>query len=193
MKKTLFTLTALTASYFCMSQVSFNPPPTPAIPVTDTLHGMYLTDNYRWLEDKDNEQVKNWTKAQHEYTLKYMDETQKPIKGLRDELAAIIDLDYEGPVNTVGKHKFQSIKRKGDKQNKIFTILENGDKKLIFDPVTYDTSGKTALSASNYSYNGEICAFSIQKSGSEINTVYFIVRRHNAPYMGIFYSGFEGR
>jgi prolyl oligopeptidase len=177
MKKLLFTLTATTISLFAMSQVPFIPPATLAVPVTDTLHGNLLTDNYRWLEDKDNEQVKNWTKAQHDYTLKYMSETQQPIKGLREELAAIIDLDYEGPVTTAGKHKFQSIKRKGDKQNKIYTILENGDKKIIFDPLTYDTSGKTALSGSNYSYNGEICAFSIQKSGSEINTVYFIDTR----------------
>ena len=28
--------------------------------------------------------------------------------------------------------KFQSIKRKGDKQNKTYTLLENGDKVLIF-------------------------------------------------------------
>jgi prolyl oligopeptidase len=174
MKKLLLTITLITLSFFAMSQATFNPPPTPAIPVTDTLHGMYLTDNYRWLEDKDNNKVKDWTKAQHEYTLKYMNETQKPIKGLREEIAAIVDLDYEGPITTVGKRKFQSIKRKGDKQNKIYSILDNGNKVLIFDPVVYDTSGKTALSGSSYSYNGEICAFSIQKSGSEINTVYII-------------------
>jgi prolyl oligopeptidase len=193
MKKLFFTSTALITSLFAMSQVTFNPPPTPAIPVTDTLHGMLLTDNYRWLEDKDNEQVKNWTKAQHEYTLKYMNETQKPIKGLREELTAIIDMDYEGPVSTVGKHKFQSIKRKGDKQNKIYTVLDNGDKVLIFDPVAYDTSGKTSLSGSSYSYNGDICAFSIQKSGSEINTVYFIDTRTGKelypPLDGVF--GFD--
>ncbi|NOT92761.1 MAG: hypothetical protein HOP05_13940 [Ferruginibacter sp.] len=79
MKKLFFTLIALTTSFCSMSQVTFNPPPTPAMPVTDTLHGTFLTDNYRWLEDKDNEQVKVWTKAQHDYTLKYMNEIQKPI------------------------------------------------------------------------------------------------------------------
>ncbi|MBK7122181.1 MAG: hypothetical protein IPH68_04815 [Chitinophagaceae bacterium] len=177
MKITLTFLVLLHLSFGVMAQTKFNPPATPAIPVTDTLHGMYLTDNYRWLEDKDNEAVKTWTRAQHDYTLTYMNETQKTIKGLREEIAAIVDLDYEGPVNTVGKRKFQTIKRKGDKQNKIYTILENGEKKLIFDPVTYDTSGKTALSSSSYSYDGNICVYGIQKSGSEINTIYFIDTR----------------
>ncbi len=171
-------LTALSAlilvSVTSLAQARFTPPPTPTMPVTDTLHGIYLTDNYRWLEDKDNIQVKDWTKAQHEYTLTYMNQTQKAIPGLREEIAAIIDLDYEGPISTVGKHKFQTIKRKGDKQNKIYTILENGEKKLIFDPVTYDTSGKTAIAGTSYSYDGNIAVIGIQKSGSEINNQYFI-------------------
>ena len=174
MKKLLAAFAFVLVSLAGLAQNKFTPPPTQAMPVTDTLHGMYLTDNYRWLEDKENLQVKDWTKAQHDYTLFYMNETQKPIKGLREEIAAIVDLDYEGPVSTVGKRKFQTIKRKGDKQNKIYTILDNGDKKLIFDPVAYDTSGKTAVAGSSYSYDGNIAVYGIQKSGSEINTQYFI-------------------
>jgi prolyl oligopeptidase len=174
MKKILITLTIVQISITAMSQVKFNPPATKLIPVSDTLHGNVIVDNYRWLEDKENEQVKDWTKAQHEYTLSYMNQTQQPIKGLRNEIAAIVDLDYEGPITSIGNRKFQLIKRKGDKQNKTYSILDNGKKLLIFDPVTYDTSGKTALAGSNYNYDGSICAFSIQKSGSEINSVYFI-------------------
>ena len=174
MKKLLAAFAFVLISLTGLAQNKFIPPPTQAMPVTDTLHGMYLTDNYRWLEDKENLQVKDWTKAQHDYTLFYMNETQKPLKGLREEIAAIVDLDYEGPVSTVGKRKFQTIKRKGDKQNKIYTILDNGDKKLIFDPVAYDTSGKTAVAGSSYSYDGNIAVYGIQKSGSEINTQYFI-------------------
>lgn len=174
MKKLLSTSGAVLLSLLVFGQVPFNPPPTPTMPITDTLHGMYLTDSYRWLEDKDNIQVIDWTKAQHEYTLTYMSQTQKPISGLREEIAAIVDLDYEGPISTIGTRKFQTIKRKGDKQNKIYTILENGEKKLIFDPVSYDTTGKTALAGSSYSYDGSIAVFGLQKSGSEINDQYFI-------------------
>jgi prolyl oligopeptidase len=176
MKKFIISCCLLVTGSFIMAQqkTPFAPPATPAQPVIDTLHGTLLTDNYRWLENKDDEKVKAWTKAQHDYTLQYMAQTQQPIKGLREELAAIIDLDYEGPITTVGKRKFQTIKRKGEKQNKVYAILGNGDKQLIFDPVAYDTSGKTALAGSNYTYDGNICAFSIQKSGAEINTIYFI-------------------
>jgi prolyl oligopeptidase len=42
------------------AQTKFSPPATPAIPVTDTLHGMQLTDNYRWLEEKTDQKVIYW-------------------------------------------------------------------------------------------------------------------------------------
>ena len=44
------------------AQTIFSPPPTSVIPVKDTLHGLVLTDNYRWLEDKEDPKVIEWTK-----------------------------------------------------------------------------------------------------------------------------------
>jgi len=43
------------------------PPPTPARPVTETLHGVAVTDPYRWMEDGGEEFI-NWMKAQDAYT-----------------------------------------------------------------------------------------------------------------------------
>ena len=107
----------------------------------DTLHGMLITDDYRWLEDKTDPEVIEWTKKQHDYGLEYVKATQKSYPGLREEIASIIDLDYEGPIFKVGKRLFQSVKRKGDKQSNLYTIL-NEEKILIWDPVALDTSGK---------------------------------------------------
>ena len=53
----IFVPMAIGISFAALAQTTFNPPATPANPFTDTLHGMYVTDNYRWLEDKENEQV----------------------------------------------------------------------------------------------------------------------------------------
>jgi prolyl oligopeptidase len=67
MKKlvTLFSLVGI--SFATSAQVKFNPPATPRIPVVDTLHGVILTDDYGWLEDKTDPRVIEWTKAQHDY------------------------------------------------------------------------------------------------------------------------------
>jgi len=158
------------------AQVNFTPPKTPVIPVVDTLHGVVLTDNYRWLEDKTDPKVIQWTKAQHDYALQYLESTQKKHAGLRDDIAAYIDLDYEGALDKEGKRVFQTIRRKGDKQRKLYTILD-GKKILIWDPVTLDTSGKTSTTSVQYTYDGERAAVSVQKSGAEINTTYIIDTR----------------
>ena len=158
------------------AQSKFFPPKTPAIAVKDTLHGVILTDNYRWLENKEDPKVIEWTKAQHDYGIQYLGATQKTHPGVRDEIAAYIDIDYEGPLNKQGKRVFQNVKRKGDKQYKLYTIL-NGKKVLIWDPVALDTSGKTSTSGVDYSYDGEKAAISVQKSGAEISTTYIIDTR----------------
>ncbi len=171
------TLTFVSA-LFCMAANAqkFNPPPTPSHPVTDTLHGVLITDDYRWLEDKTDPKVIEWTKAQHDYGIEYLNKTEKQHTGVRDEIANYIDLDYEGPLHKEGKRVFQDIKKKGDKQDKLYIIIK-GEKILIWDPVKIDTSGSTSTSDVSYTYDGERAAISVQKSGAEITTTYIVDTR----------------
>lgn len=167
-------------SSVAVAQNKFVPPPTATRPVIDTLHGVLLTDPYRWLEDKNDPKVIEWTKAQHDAGEQFLKATQKSYPGLRNEIAAFIDLDYEGPLAKQGKRVFQNVKRKGDKQNKLYTILD-GRKILIWDPVQLDTSGNTATTDVQYTYDGERAAVSVQKSGAEISTTYIIDTRTGKP------------
>ena len=171
MKKLLYSLLILATT--ANAQAKFQPPATPSIPVIDTLHGVILTDNYRWLEDKADSKVIEWTKAQHDYGIQYLSATQKMHEGLRDDIANYIDMDYEGPLDKEGKRVFQTVKRKGDKQYKLYTIL-NGKQVLIWDPVKLDTSGNTSTQGIAYTYDGERAAISVQKSGAEISSTYII-------------------
>jgi prolyl oligopeptidase len=175
--KTIFLSFLLALSLTAMTQVKFSPPATPQKPVVDTLHGFLLTDNYRWLEDKTDPGVVQWTQAQHDYSVQFLKATQKEHPGLREEITAFIDMDYEGPLSKQGKRVFQNIRKKGDKQMSLYTIL-NGKKIKIWDPVALDTSGKTSTSGVAYSYDGERAAISVQKSGAEITTTYIINTRN---------------
>ncbi len=176
MKKLLTLSVVLLTSAASMAQQKFNPPATPARPVTDTLHGTYITDEYRWLEDKDNQEVIDWTRKQHDYGVEYLTKTQKNHPGLKESMAAIIDLDYEGPISRHGKREFQSVKRKGDKQSKLYTII-NGEKKLIWDPLDLDASGSTSTNGIEYTYDGERAAITVQTGGDEIGVTYIIDTR----------------
>ncbi len=163
-------------SYSLTAQTKFSPPPTPMYPVVDTLHGMQLTDNFRWLEEKTNQKVIDWTQSQHDYGVKYLETTQSLHKGLREEITSFIDLDFEGPYTKEGSRIFQTIKRKGDKQGKIYTLIKS-KKLLIWDPVKLDSTGKTSTQGVQYTYDGERAAISAQKSGAEVSTTYIINTR----------------
>jgi len=174
--KKLLLLIPMALSTTVFSQQTFSPPATKSTPVKDTLHGVILTDNYRWLEDKKNPDVVAWTKAQHDYGNAYLAQTQKIHPDLKEKIAAYINMDYEGPLNVVGKRVFQNVKLKGDKQYKIYTYI-NGKKILIWDPVQLDTAGNVSTTSAQYTYDGERAAILTQKSGAEVNTVYFIDTR----------------
>jgi prolyl oligopeptidase len=189
MRSLLITGGLLLTTSSLFAQMKFDPPQTSLQPAVDTLHGTILSDPYRWLEDKNDPKVIEWTKAQHDYGKSYLNAVQKSFPGLREEMAAYLDLDYEGPLNKVDKRVFQTLKKKGDKQYKYYTIL-NGKRKLIWDPVLLDTSGKTSTTRIVYTYDGELGAVMAQKSGSEINTTYFIDtrtgKRRYAPVEDVF-------
>jgi len=44
------------------------PPQTVAKPVTETLHGVPITDSYQWLENQEAPETRAWIDAQNAYT-----------------------------------------------------------------------------------------------------------------------------
>ncbi len=68
----------IAASTLCVAQTAASPaagapPATPKRPVVDTYYDVKVTDNYRWLENGDSAETKQWVAAQNAYTATYMD------------------------------------------------------------------------------------------------------------------------
>src|SRR6185295_12866956 len=49
------------------------PPATPKRPVADQYQGVKITDDYRWLENWDDPEVKQWSAAQNARSREYLD------------------------------------------------------------------------------------------------------------------------
>ncbi len=156
-----------------MALAQFNPPSTTAKPVVDDMHGYKLTDNYRWLEDKKDPAVVDWTRKQHDATIAYLNQQCKEIPGLREEIEAYVDRDIISPMQLVADRQFYTIKKKGDEQSKLYTRL-NGKDILLFDPEKLDPSGKTSMSGRDFTEKAEKVAISVQNKGAEINTCYIV-------------------
>ena len=139
----------------------------------DTYHGITLTDPYRWLEDKDSQEVKAWTKAQHQTTLDYLDEHFPEVEGLRDEIEAYTNRDLISPLRLVEDRKFFTRKKKGENQAKLFTLLKD-EELLLFDPEELDPSGKSSIQAIWYTQKGDKAVVAVQLAGAEIATLHFV-------------------
>jgi prolyl oligopeptidase len=56
-----------------MSELMERPPFSAVEPVTDILHGVAITDPYRWLEDQDSPRTRAWIEGQTRYVRSYLD------------------------------------------------------------------------------------------------------------------------
>src|SRR5437868_6749266 len=83
------TCAATAAILLLGSAVVAAPPATPKKPVTDTYHGVAVTDDYRWLEDWNDKAVQAWSEAQNANARSVLDKLPG-VEPLRERLTKII-------------------------------------------------------------------------------------------------------
>ncbi len=148
---------------------NFEPPTTKMVPVRDTMHNFIFTDFYRWLENKNDPDVIDWSKSQHNYTVQWIKDNYPTVKNLREEIQSFLDRDYRSAPFFKNGREFFWAKKKGDPQNKLYTVLK-GKEKLIFDPMEFDKSGKSAPTFPALTEDASRAAIGLQLQGNEIYT-----------------------
>ncbi len=156
-----------------MNEHIFDFPKTEKRPVTDQLHTIKLTDNYRWLEDKTSSEVIEWTRKQHEATKAFLNDTIPEIDGLRAEIEKVADRDIRYNYKLKAGRTFFTQQLKGEQQPKIYTKID-GEDRLLFDPEARDASGKSSIQYSTLSKSATKIAVGVQAKGDEILTYYII-------------------
>jgi len=148
---------------------NYEPPKTKIETVYDTLHGDIIKDDYRWLENKDNPEVKEWSKKQHESTVDYILNHGKDIPGLKDELMELKDRDYRSAPFFISQREYFWARKKGEQHNTLYSIID-GDEIRLFSPIDLDDSGNTSLAGIDFTEDGNIAAVGTQFKGDEIRT-----------------------
>ncbi|MGA1435486.1 MAG: hypothetical protein ACO34C_08315, partial [Candidatus Kapaibacteriota bacterium] len=167
---------------YTMTAQRFSPPTTLAKPVQEELHGISLIDSYRHLEDKEDPQVIDWTKKQHDATMEYLSLTAPDIKGLNEEIRALFDRDVTSPPRIKKGKVFFSRRKKGELQFKYYALID-GKEQLLFDPVLLDPSGKTSISGVTINKDATKLAIATQSKGAEI-TDYRIIDAKTGKQIG---------
>ena len=168
----------------------FFPPETPARPVVDVVHGVTLTDRYRWLENGKDPEVAAWTRAQHEATVQFLDRNAPPVPGMKDELARYFDRDKtDPPLFKHGREFFQRTRR-GEPQAKLYTRID-GREVLLFDPIALDPSGKTRIGAVVPNREATRLAVGVYAQGTERKD-FRIVDSTTGEQIGPVITGLDG-
>ncbi len=148
---------------------NYEPPKTKIETVYDTLHSEIIKDDYRWLENKDNPKVKEWSKKQHESTVDYILNHGNDIPGLKDELMELKDRDYHSAPFFISQREYFWARKKGEQHNTLYTIID-GNEIRLFSPIDLDDSGNTSLAGIDFTEDGNIAAVGTQFKGDEIRT-----------------------
>ncbi len=150
-------------------------PPTPKKPVTDSYHGMQVTDDYRWLEDGDDPAVKAWSAAQTKLTRSVLDAL--PIRG--ELVERLRELYGSEPVRYFALRQrgaFFAMKRQPPKNQPFLVVMPSaGDVKherVLIDPNAIDPKGTTAIDFYKPSLDGRYVAAALSEKGSEQGPAY---------------------
>ena len=153
-----------------MLQLTANPPYSPIEPVTEILHGVPITDPYRWLEDQESPRTREWLAAQTQYARAYLDVIPGRDR-IRDRVLELLDVETYDSIQKVA-HRYVFRKRtRGQEQPCIF-LREGaeGEDELLIDPAQRKTGNHTALKPLQVSQDGRLLLYEVKEGGERTGT-----------------------
>jgi len=142
----------------------------------DTLHGTFVPDPYRWLEDGNASEVKAWVLAHNRRTEAWLSRIPER-EALRARLSELFEIGSVSlPTITHFRDGFRYFYRRraaSEEHPKLYVRTGlNGPEALIFDPDA-ERSGDSPLSLDWYypSANGRYVAYGVSRDGSEDSTL----------------------
>jgi prolyl oligopeptidase len=147
------------------------PPPAPKRPVTDDFFGVKVTEDYRWLENWDDPEVKQWSAAENARTRAYLDPlpARPAIKArVRELIAAGSDSFYD--LRFRGGMLF-AMRYHPPQQQPTLVMLRSADDpagaQVIFDPNAASSKGSLSMDYYVPSLDGKYVAIALSENGSE--------------------------
>ncbi|MBA2685737.1 MAG: S9 family peptidase [Gemmatimonadaceae bacterium] len=134
---------------------------------SDDYFGKSVADPYRWLEDTDSPETKQWIEAENALTFQYLNAIPERAS-IKDQLTRVWNYPkYAVPIKR-GKQYF--ITENSGLQNQSVIYVQRGlkgERKLVLDPNTLSTDGTVALGPWDVTENGKYLAYAVAAAGSD--------------------------
>jgi prolyl oligopeptidase len=140
-------------------------PPARRLDLAEDLFGHRIADPYRWLEDSDSPETRQWLAAEEDLWAGY----RAQLPG-RDEFTArvleLMQVGYVGVPAWRGTSRFYTRRDPGQEHGVLYVADDAGERALI-DPVAIDPSGRTTLDAWQPDKEGRLLAYQLSSGGDE--------------------------
>jgi prolyl oligopeptidase len=146
-------------------------PPFSAVePVTEVLHGISVTDPYRWLEDQDSPRTRQWIAEQRQFARACLDHL--PGRDcIRQRIREFLAVETYDSLQKAGNRYFFR-KRLADQEQPCICMREgaDGEDQLLVDPAEHGTGKYTAVKPLRVSEDGRLLLFEVKEGGERTGT-----------------------
>ena len=148
-----------------MPDLMDRPPFSAVEPVVDVLHGVAISDPYRWLEDQNSSRTRAWIDAQTHYARAYLDHIPGRER-IRERVRGLLDVDTYDSFLKCGDRYFFRKRLPGNEQPGIYMRQGfAGKDRLLIDPAARGTSRYTAVLPTSVSSDGKLLLYEIKYGG----------------------------
>ncbi|NYH51288.1 prolyl oligopeptidase [Nocardiopsis arvandica] len=141
-------------------------PPAARLDIIETLHGHTVGDPYRWLEDAESTETKEWASSQDAL---YAEVSSR--FGARDwfagQVRSLLGAGGVGaPVWRGDRHFF--VRRTAEQEHAVLYVRDgDGPERVLVDPGALDPEGLTTLDSWRPDHSGRLLAYQLSEGGDE--------------------------
>ena len=146
--------------------------------VVDDYFGTKVADPYRWMEDLNAPEVKQWVDAENAVTFKYLDALPQR-DALKKRITELWNYPRVTPPRYEGRHWFYNRNSGLQRQSVVFTRETlNGPETVALDPNILSPDGSVALSGFVPAPDAQHFAYGQSEGGSDWSTLLHPRARH---------------
>jgi prolyl oligopeptidase len=139
-------------------------------PVTEILHGVPVTDPYRWLEDQDSPRTRTWIAEQMRYARSYLDAIPGRDR-IRKRIREFLAVETYDSLQKAGDRFFFRKRLPNQEQPCIYMRDgRDGNDQLLIDPAERGTGSFTAVKPVRVSSNGRLLLYEVKEGGERTGT-----------------------
>jgi prolyl oligopeptidase len=151
-------------------QLTPTAPYSPVEPVTEVLHGVPVTDPYRWLEDQGSPRTREWLATQTQHARAYLD----MIPGracIRERVRALLDVETYDSIHKAGNRYVFRKRMPGQEQPCIFMREGlDGPDQILIDPTDQGAGKYVAVKPILLSPSGQFILYETKEGGERTGT-----------------------